>query len=141
MNDEGAKKVIAAILRLTNKVDSLDRMTVEAAAVANEGRQAAMDAAQATNPKQIAAYVEQVVSPTMQILAQETRAVHKEVMNGSWRATHDANELRKIFESERNSLEWQRRKLEELRHRYWFNAFCAAIFAAVGINIIFTWLL
>lgn len=65
MDDEGAQKVIAAILRLTNKVNSLDRMTVEAAAIANEGRQAAMDAAEATNPKQTAKHLATHIKPVI----------------------------------------------------------------------------
>lgn len=99
----------------------------------------AMDAAHATNPKQIAAYVEKAVSPTMQHVAQETREVHKEILNESWRATHDANELRKSYEDKRSSLEWQEQKLEELRKWYRFKAFIGTIFAAIAINIFFEW--
>lgn len=51
----------------------------------------------------------------MQDVAQETREVHKKILNGSWRATNDADELRKIFESECSSLDWQRQELEQLR--------------------------
>ena len=74
MDDEAATKVIAAILRLTNKVDSLDRMTVEAAAIANEGRQAAMDAADATSPKQTAKHLATHIKPVIGKFEGEFRA-------------------------------------------------------------------
>lgn len=82
MDDEGAKKVIAAILRLTNKVDSLDRMTVEAAAVANEGRQASMDAAAATNPKQIADHLARSVVPVMSEFDERFKASIADMRSG-----------------------------------------------------------
>jgi len=134
MDDQAAAKVIAAIERLSNRIAKLDETSVESAAIANEARRAAMDAAEATSPVQIAAYVEKAVSPTLNHVASETRDVHRKILNESWRATHDANELRKTFESERSSLSWQQRRLEELRHRYWFNAVCAAIGGAIVID-------
>jgi len=140
MDNRSAQQVIAAIERLSNRIAKLDETGVESAAIANEARRAAMDAAEATSPGQIAAYVEKAVSPTLNHVASETRDVHRKILNESWRATHDANELRKTFESERSSLGWQQRKLEELRYRYWFSAVCGGAIGAVVINIVYTWL-
>ena len=135
MDNRSAQQVIAAIERLSNRIAKLDETSVESAAIANWARRAAMDAAEATSPKKIAAYVEKAVSPTLNHVASETRDVHKRILNESWRATRDANEIRKTYESERSSLSWQQRKLEELRHRYWFNAFCGSLVGAVAINL------
>lgn len=137
MDNQSAPQVIAAIERLSNRIAKMDETAVESAAIANEARRAAMDAAEATNPKQIAAYVEKVVSPKLQQMTLDTRDVHKEILIGSWGATREANELRKTYESERRSLGRREGKLEELRKRYWLNAFCAAIFGSIAINLIF----
>ena len=66
MDDEGAIKLIAVIHRLANRIDSLDKITVEAAAIANEGRQAAMDAADATSPKQTAKHLATHIKPVVE---------------------------------------------------------------------------
>lgn len=65
MDDEGAKKLIAVIHRLANRIDSLDKITVEAAAISHEGRRAAMDAADATSPKQTADHLAAQVKPVL----------------------------------------------------------------------------
>ena len=74
MDDEGAKKLIAVIHRLANRIDSLDRITVESAAIANEGRQAAMDAADATSPKQTAKHLATHIKPVIGKFDGEFRA-------------------------------------------------------------------
>ena len=65
MDDQAAKKVIAAIERLPNRIAKLDETSVEAAAIANEARRAAMDAAEATNPKQTAKFLSERVNPVL----------------------------------------------------------------------------
>jgi len=50
MDSQSAPQVIAAIERLSNRIAKMDETAVEAAAIANEARRAAMDAAEATNP-------------------------------------------------------------------------------------------
>ena len=65
MDDEGAAKLIAVIHRLANRIDSLDKITVEAAAIAHEGRRAAMDAADATSPKQTAKHLATHIKPVI----------------------------------------------------------------------------
>ena len=74
MDDEGAMKLIAVIHRLANRIDSLDRITVESAAIANEGRQAAMDAADATSPKQTAKHLATHIKPVIAKFEGEFRA-------------------------------------------------------------------
>jgi len=74
MDDEGATKVITAILRLSNKVDKLDKITLEAAAIADQGRQAAMDAADATSPKQTAKHLATHIKPVVEKFDGEFRA-------------------------------------------------------------------
>ena len=74
MDDEGAVKLIAVIHRLANRIDSLDKITVEAAAIANEGRQAAMDAADATSPKQTAKHLAAHIEPVIGKFNGEFRA-------------------------------------------------------------------
>ena len=74
MDDQSAAKVITAILRLSNKVDKLDKITLEAAAIADQGRQAAMDAADATNPKQTAKHLATHVKPVVEKFDGEFRA-------------------------------------------------------------------
>ena len=74
MDDEGAAKLIAVIHRLANRIDSLDKITVEAAAIAHEGRRAAMDAADATNPKQTAKHLATHIKPVIGKFDGEFRA-------------------------------------------------------------------
>ena len=65
MDDQAATKVIAAIERLSNRIAKLDETSVEAAAIANEARRAAMDAAEATSPKQSAVYLATHIKPVI----------------------------------------------------------------------------
>ena len=65
MDDEGATKLIAVIHRLANRIDSLDKITIEAAAIAHEGRRAAIDAADATSPKQTAKHLATHIKPVI----------------------------------------------------------------------------
>ena len=74
MDDEGATKLIAVIHRLANRIDSLDKITVEAAAIAHEGRRAAMDAADATSPKQTAKHLSTHIKPMIGKFDGEFRA-------------------------------------------------------------------
>lgn len=140
MDDEGAQKVIAAIIRLTNKVNSLDRITVEAAAIANEGRQAAMDAADATNPKQIAAYLEKAVEPKLNKLQRDFETIHRELKAGAWQAMHDAAEAKRLFE--KNATRWDRDFDAFQDEKVWWRlkAVTVAVIAAVAFNIGFEWL-
>ena len=71
MDDQAATKVIAAIERLSNRIAKLDELSLETAAVATEARRAAMDAAEATNPKQIATYLDKAVSPKLDELQRD----------------------------------------------------------------------
>ena len=74
MNDQAATKVIAAIERLSNRIAKLDETSVEAAAIANEARRAAMDAAEATSPKQTAKHLATHIKPVIGRFDGEFRA-------------------------------------------------------------------
>ena len=74
MDDQAATKVIAAIERLSNRIAKLDETSVEAAAIANEARRAAMDAADATNPKQTAKFLSERVNPVLENFDREFRS-------------------------------------------------------------------
>ena len=104
MDDEAAQKVIAAILRLTNKVDSLDRITVEAAAIANEGRQAAMDAADATNPKQIAHHLSKSTEPMIGKFEKQIDDLAAVTKDGLYRATREAKDAATALGSAESAL-------------------------------------
>ena len=86
MDNQSAQKVIAAIERLSNRIAKLDETSVESAAIATEARRAAMDAAEATNPKQIAAYLDKAVSPKLDKLKHDSETMHRELKNGAWQA-------------------------------------------------------
>ena len=74
MDNQAAKKVISAIERLSNRIAKLDETSVEAAAIANEARRAAMDAADATNPKQTAKFLSERVNPVLRSFETEFRS-------------------------------------------------------------------
>jgi len=74
MDDQAATKVIAAIERLSNRIAKLDETSVEAAAIANEARRAAMDAADATSPKQTAKHLSTHIKPVIGKFDGEFRA-------------------------------------------------------------------
>ncbi len=65
MNDQAATKVIAAIERLSNRIAKLDETSVESAAIANEARRAAMDAAEATDATRTADRLAAHVKPLL----------------------------------------------------------------------------
>jgi len=77
MDDRAASKVIAAIERLSNRIAKLDETSVESAAIANEARRAAMDAAEATNPKQTAKFLSERVNPVLRSFETEFRSTTK----------------------------------------------------------------
>jgi len=74
MDDQAATKVIAAIERLSNRIAKLDETSIESAAIANEARRAAMDAAEATNPKQTAKFLSDRVNPVLDNFDSEFRS-------------------------------------------------------------------
>jgi len=85
MDDQAATKVIAAIERLSNRIAKLDETSVESAAIANEARRAAMDAAEATNPKQTAKYLSERVNPVLESFETEFRSTMRkmdEILSG-----------------------------------------------------------
>jgi len=104
MDDEGAQKVIAAILRLSNKVDKLDTITVEAATIADQGRLAAMDAADATNPKQTANHLFKATEPLIEKFEKQVDDLTKTTENGLFRATRDAKEAATALGSAESAL-------------------------------------
>lgn len=65
MDDQAAAKVIAAIERLSNRIAKLDETSVESAAIANEARRAAMDAAEATDATRTAERLAAQVKPLL----------------------------------------------------------------------------
>lgn len=75
MNDQAATKVIAAIERLSNRIAKLDETSVEAAAIANEARRAAMDAAEATDPKRTAEQMAKSLTPIAKTIDAEIKNV------------------------------------------------------------------
>jgi len=75
MDDQAATKVIAAIERLSNRIAKLDETSVEAAAIANEARRAAMDAAEATNPKRTAEHMTKSLTPVVKTIDGEIKNV------------------------------------------------------------------
>ena len=75
MDDHAVKKVIAAIERLSNRIAKLDETSVEAAAIANEARRAAMDAAEATDPKRTAEHMAKSVAPIAETIDAEIKNV------------------------------------------------------------------
>jgi len=86
MDDQAAKKVIAAIERLSNRIAKLDETSVEAAAIANEARRAAMNAAEATDPKRTAEHMAKSVTP----IAKTIDAEIKNVFDGMGRKLNQA---------------------------------------------------
>lgn len=109
MDDQAAKKVIAAIERLSNRIAKLDETSVEAAAIANEARRAAMDAAEATDPKRTAEHMTKSVAP----IAKTIDAEIKNVFDGMGRKLNQA-----LFETElaRNTLEDAKRDYRYIRN-------------------------
>ena len=135
MDDQAATKVIAAIERLSNRIAKLDELSLETAAVATEARRAAMDAAEATNPKQIATYLDKAVSPKLDELQRDFGTLHREVKGGAWQAMHDAAEAKRLFE--KNAAVYDRDLDAFQDEKLWWRmkAFIVAIIAAVAFNI------
>ena len=109
MNDQAATKVIAAIERLSNRIAKLDETSVEAAAIANEARRAAMDAAEATDPKRTAEHMAKSVAP----IAKTIDAEIKNVFDGMGRQLKQA-----LSETDRarNTLEDAKRDYRYVRN-------------------------
>jgi len=135
MDDQAATKVIAAIERLSNRIAKLDGLSLETAAVATEARRAAMDAAEATNPKQIATYLDKAVSPKLDKVQSDFDAMHREVKKGAWQAMHDAAEAKRLFE--KNATLWDRDLDAFQEEKLWWRAkaFAAALIVVVAFNI------
>lgn len=104
MDDQAARKVIAAIERLSNRIAKLDETSVEAAAIANEARRAAMDAADATSPKHIATHLVQSTEPIMDNLRVQLRDLTAATKDGLYQATREAKEAASALGSAESAL-------------------------------------
>ena len=135
MDNQSAQKIIAAIERLSNRIAKLDELSLETAAVATEARRAAMDAAEATNPKQIASYLDKAVSPKLDKVQRDFETMHRDVKNGAWQAMHDAAEAKRLFE--KNATRWDRDFDAFQDEKFWWRAkaFAAALIVVVAFNI------
>jgi len=135
MDNQSAQKVIAAIERLSNRIAKLDETCVESGAIATEGRRAAMDAAEATNPKQIAAYLDQAVSPKLEKLQHDYEAMHLELKSGAWQAMHDASEAKRLFEKNAGVYSRDYEAFQDEKMWWRVKACIIAVFAAVAFNV------
>ena len=135
MDNQSAQKVIAAIERLSNRIAKLDETSVESAAIATEARRAAMDAAEATNPKQIAAYLDKAVSPKLDKLKNDSETMHRELKNGAWQAMHDAAEAKRLFDKNAGLYGRDIEAFQDEKAWWRVKASIVAIVATVAVNI------
>ena len=135
MDNQSAQKVIAAIERLSNRIAKLDETSVESAAIANEARRAAMDAAEATDPKQIAAYLDKAVSPKLDKLQHDHETMHRELKSGAWQAMHDAAEAKRLFEKNAGVYSRDFDAFQDEKMWWRVKACIIAVFAAVAFNV------
>ena len=135
MDNQSAQKVIAAIERLSNRIAKLDETSVESAAIATEARRAAMDAAEATNPKQIAAYLDKAVSPKLDKLKHDSETMHRELKNGAWQAMHDAAEAKRLFDKNAGLYGRDIEAFQDEKAWWRVKASIVAIVATVAVNV------
>ena len=135
MDNLSAQQVIAAIERLSNRIAKLDETSVESAAIANETRRAAMDAAEATNPKQIAGYIERCVTPPLENLQRDQEKMYHEFKNGAWSAMHDAAEAKKLFEKNSSRLLTEIDDFQDEKLWWRFKTFGFAMLTVGAINL------
>lgn len=135
MDNQSAQKVIAAIERLSNRIAKLDETSVESAAIANEARRAAMDAAEATNPKQIAAYLDKAVSPKLDKLKHDHETMHRELKSGAWQAMRDASEAKRLFEKNAGVYGRDYEAFQDEKAWWRVKASVVAVVVTVAVNI------
>lgn len=135
MDNQGAAKVIAAIERLSNRIAKLDELSLETAAVSTEARRAAMDAAEATNPKQIAAYLDKAVSPKLDKVLRDFEMMHRDFKKGAWQAMHDATEAKRLCDKKAAVYDRELDAFQDEKFWWRIRAFAIAVIAAVAFNI------
>ena len=140
MDDHAAKKVIAAIERLSNRIAKLDETTVEAAAIANEARRAAMDAAEATNPKRTAEYMAKSVAPIAKTIDTEIKHVFDSMGRNLKQAMAETDRARTTLEDAKRDYRYVRSEESERGRANRFGTWVAAS----AVTLIFcgvTWFL
>jgi hypothetical protein len=108
MDDQAATKVIAAIERLSNRIAKLDETSVESAAIANEARRAAMDAAEATDPKRSAEHMAKSVAPIAKTIDAEIKNVFDGMGRKSSHALAETDKTRKSLEDAKRDYRYAR---------------------------------
>ena len=104
MDNRSAQQVIAAIERLSNRIAKLDETGVESAAIANEARRAAMDAAEATSPEHIATHLVKSTEPVIDKLDVKLSELTTATKDGLYQATREAKEAASALGSAKSAL-------------------------------------
>lgn len=140
MDDQAATKVIAAIERLSNRIAKLDKTSVEAAAIANEARRAAMDAAEATDPKRTAEHMAKSVAPIAKTIDAEIKIVFDGIGRKLSQALAETDRARTTLEDAKRDYRYVRNEESERSRANRFGTWVAAS----AITLIFcgmTWVL
>jgi len=94
-----------------------------------------MDAAEATNPKQIAAYLDQAVSPKLDKLKHDHETMHRELKSGAWQAMHDAAEAKRLFEKNAEVYSRDFDAFQDEKMWWRVKVSIVAVVATVALNI------
>ena len=133
MDDEGAKKVVIAIERLSNRIAKLDATCVEAAAIANEARRAAMDAADATDPKRAAEHMAKSLTPVVKTIDAEITKVFDGMGGKLNRALVETDRARSTLEDAKRDYRYVRNEETERGRTNRLGTWAAA----AGITLVF----
>jgi len=140
MDDQAATKVIAAIERLSNRIAKLDETSVESAAIANEARRAAMDAADATNPKRTVEHMTKSLTPVVKTIDGEIKNVFDNMGRKLSQALVETDMARSTLEDAKRDYRYVRNEESERGRTNRFSTWIAAI----SVTLVFcgmTWLL
>jgi len=140
MDDQAATKVIAAIERLSNRIAKLDETSVESAAIANEARRAAMDAAEATNPKRTAEHMTKSLTPVVKTIDGEIKNVFDGMGRKLSQALAETDRARNTLEDAKRDYRYVRNEETERGRANRFGTWAAAS----AITLVFcgmTWVL
>ena len=133
MDDQAATRVIAEIERLSNRIAKLDETSVEAAAIANEARRAAMDAAEATDPKRTAEHMAKSVAPIAQTIDTEIKNVFDGIGRKLGQALAETDRARNSLEDAKRDYRYVRNQESERGRANRFGTWAAA----AGITLVF----
>ena len=140
MDDHAATKVIAAIERLSNRIAKLDETSVEAAAIANEARRAAMDAAEATDPKRTAEHMAKSVAPIARTIDAEVKNVFDGMGRQLSHALAETGRARNTLEDAKRDYRYVRNEeFERGRSNRWTAWAAAGVVTFVFCGV--TWVL